>query len=190
MNTSSTMMASAVGTEGSMDVQHELERGIAAAQSGDKATANKQFQALAARAADVPEVWVWLGGTSATLDEAEAAFERAYMLDPGNEEAQLGLRWVALRRQAISRGDTLATNPDLSTGAITTSVASTQGVPTGAMPSAPLQATDADKSVKMKVSRTSSRSRRILIAAVILIIVAAALYGLAIWMAMNGQPNL
>src|SRR5829696_8563881 len=115
MNTSSTMMASAVGTEGSMDVQHELERGIAAAQSGDKATANKQFQALAARAADVPEVWVWLGGTSATLDEAEAAFERAYMLDPGSEEAQLGLRWVALRRQAISRGDTLATNPELST---------------------------------------------------------------------------
>ena len=44
-------------------------------------------------------MWVWLGGTSPDLDSAEAAFERAYSIDPENEQASLGLRWVRLRRK-------------------------------------------------------------------------------------------
>ena len=75
-------------------LQEDMERGIAAAQAGDKATAHRIFQSLAVRHADIPDIWVWVGGTSPTLDEAEAAFERAAMLDPHNEEARLGMRWA------------------------------------------------------------------------------------------------
>jgi hypothetical protein len=83
------------------NLQEDLARAMGAAQSGDKATAHSIFQALATRHPNATEVWVWLGGTSQNLDEAEAAFQRAVLLDPSSEEANLGLRWVALRRQAM-----------------------------------------------------------------------------------------
>ena len=75
-----------------------MQLGIATAQAGDKATANITFQSVVERYPDVPEAWVWLAGTTTNLDEAENAFKKAAELDPSNEEAQLGLRWVALRR--------------------------------------------------------------------------------------------
>jgi hypothetical protein len=84
------------------EVQKEISLGMGAAQSGDKASAYRIFQTLATRYTDAPDVWVWLGGTSPNLDEAEAAFQRAIMLDPTNEEANLGLRWVTLRKHALA----------------------------------------------------------------------------------------
>jgi tetratricopeptide (TPR) repeat protein len=76
-----------------------LQQAVKTVQSGDKATAYRMFEHLASvRAAD-PDIWVWLGGTSSSLDDAESAFRRARELDPFNEKATLGLRWVSLRRQ-------------------------------------------------------------------------------------------
>lgn len=91
------------------EVQKEISLGMGAAQSGDKASAYRIFQSLATRYTDAPDVWVWLGGTSPNLDEAEAAFQRAIMLDPANEEANLGLRWVTLRKHALAEAS--GTNP-------------------------------------------------------------------------------
>lgn len=82
------------------DAGDAMQRGIAAAQAGDRTTAYSIFQQVVSQYPNVAEVWIWLGGTSPSLDMAEAAFSRALELDPGNEEASLGLRWVALRRQA------------------------------------------------------------------------------------------
>lgn len=95
------------------EVQKEISLGMGAAQSGDKASAYRIFQSLATRYTDAPDVWVWLGGTSPNLDEAEAAFQRAIMLDPTNEEANLGLRWVTLRKHALAEAS--ATNASSST---------------------------------------------------------------------------
>jgi hypothetical protein len=99
------------------ELQKEISLGMGAAQSGDKASAYRIFQALATRHTDAPDVWVWLGGTSPNLDEAEAAFQRAIMLDPMNEEANLGLRWVTLRKHAIAE----ASSPNASSSTSTTS---------------------------------------------------------------------
>lgn len=80
-------------------VSDMLQQAIKTVQSGDKATANRMFEhILAVRAAD-PDIWVWLGGTSSSLEDAESAFRRAREIDPFHEKATLGLRWVTLRRQ-------------------------------------------------------------------------------------------
>ncbi len=92
-----------------------MQLGIATAQAGDKATAHVTFQSVVDRYPQVPEAWVWLAGTTNNLDEAANAFQRAADLDPSNEEAQLGLRWVALRRSSsgATRGTGNVTNPTL-----------------------------------------------------------------------------
>ena len=97
------MTASTTGTlvkqkekESPMDA--EMQRGIAASEAGDKATAESIFRDIVSRDPQALEAWVWLGWTSANLDDAEGAFRRATELDPNNEEAQLGVRWVASQR--------------------------------------------------------------------------------------------
>lgn len=79
-------------------LQDALQRGIAAAEKGEREEAHSIFKETAELHPDVADVWVWLGGTSPQLDEAEQAFEKAHALDPSNEKAALGLRWVQLRK--------------------------------------------------------------------------------------------
>src|ERR1041385_1839490 len=78
-------------------VQDAIEMGIAAIERGDRKQAHSIFQQTAELHPNISEVWVWLGGTSSDLEDAEAAFEKAYTIDPDNEQASLGLRWVRLR---------------------------------------------------------------------------------------------
>ncbi len=80
-------------------VSDMLQQAIKTVQSGDKATANRMFEHILSVRATDPDLWVWLGGTSSSLDDAESAFRRAREIDPFHEKATLGLRWVALRRQ-------------------------------------------------------------------------------------------
>ena len=82
------------------DVQAAIRSGIEAVERGEKESAYNIFRETAELHPDTSEVWVWLGGTSPTLDDAQTAFEKAYALDPDNEQASLGLRWVRLRRKA------------------------------------------------------------------------------------------
>jgi hypothetical protein len=185
----SRMNMSATDTApGDTDVHDEMARGIAAAQAGDKASAHQIFQSLAARNAHMPEIWVWLGGTSSNLEEAEAAFQRARMLDPNNEEANLGLRWVALRRQVVSQ----AGASDLSTGVFDQGSASTAGLASGALNGSSIagdstaaagavQSGDADKAVKMKVGKAGGRRFNIPVAAIILFALSLVLYGFVAW---------
>ncbi|MEP6774480.1 MAG: hypothetical protein ABJA50_02700 [Chloroflexota bacterium] len=204
------------------EVQKEISLGMGTAQSGDKASAYRIFQSLATRYTDAPDVWVWLGGTSPNLDEAEAAFQRAVMLDPMNEEANLGLRWVTLRKHAIAEASSPSTSSSTSTtssldtgvftmgrtpserlsdslhsrtGGLGQAASSATGplgtgrlnnslktaIIDGGPSSSPLLSSDTDKSVKMKVNG-KSRLSRVPIGAVILILIAIALYAFAAWM--------
>lgn len=166
-------------------VHEEMERGIAAVQSGDKATAHNIFRSMAGRYADFPELWVWLGGTSTNLDEAEAAFQRATMLDPANEEANLGLRWVALRKQVVvnqasNAMTTTMTTSNLPTGAFDRGAFTTGPISSGPL-TGPLRAADADKSVKMKVGGGGSRRLGIPPAAIVMLVVSLVLYAIVFY---------
>src|SRR6478672_8794504 len=82
-----------------MGVQEAIDMGITSVEKGDRNGAFNIFKQTSELHPNTSDVWVWLGGTSPDLDVAEAAFERAYTIDPDNEEASLGLRWVRLRRK-------------------------------------------------------------------------------------------
>jgi tetratricopeptide (TPR) repeat protein len=79
-------------------LEQAMQRGVSAAQMGEREEANRVFRELVEEYPNSADIWVWLGGTSADLDEAEIAFEQARTLDPDNEKATLGLRWVQLKR--------------------------------------------------------------------------------------------
>lgn len=88
------------------DVDGGIQEGIEAVRAGNKAEAHKIFEKLAATQSSNADIWVWMGGTSSDMDEAEQAFRRAYDMDRNNEKAILGLRWVALRRQTLQPATT------------------------------------------------------------------------------------
>jgi hypothetical protein len=172
-------------------VQDEMARGIASAQAGDRAGAHKIFQSLAERNAQMPEVWVWLGGTSSILEDAEAAFQHALALDPVNEEANLGLRWAALRRQIMGQ----AGAADLSTGVFDNGNTATVGLPSGSLANSSLggdvasgavasqtpQTAEPDKAATVKGDKAGGRRMKIPPAAIILFALAFILYAIVAW---------
>jgi hypothetical protein len=182
-------------------LEEDMERGIAAAQAGDKPTAHRIFQSLAVRHADVADIWVWVGGTSPTLDEAEAAFERAAMLEPDNEEARLGLRWAALRRQttgapARSTGPISTdhlTSPNFDSGAFTTNtmlnnagvVPDAPPVPMPSVPFGPAQPSpDAppDEAPAQVPAPVAGKRGGLSVAAIIMILAVIVLTGVFFWL--------
>jgi hypothetical protein len=179
-------------------LQEDMERGIAAAQAGDKATAHRIFQSLAVRHADIPDIWVWVGGTSPTLDEAEAAFERAAMLDPSNEEARLGMRWASLRRQATgaparSTGTMTSdflTSPNFDSGTFTTNSMNNGGTfasggPQPSVPFGPAQPSPAipeEAPTEAPVPVAVIRRRGLSVAAMLMIVAILMLAGVLAWL--------
>jgi tetratricopeptide (TPR) repeat protein len=93
--------AQSIATPHPESLEDLMKSGMSAAQAGYKMAAYATFQEAVSEYPGEAEAWVWLGGTSPSLDEAELAFKRACELDPGNEEATVGLRWVALRRRVV-----------------------------------------------------------------------------------------
>jgi tetratricopeptide (TPR) repeat protein len=86
-----------------LNVEEQMQVGIAAIQTGDKAAAYSTFRQIVAAEPGLAEAWVWLGGTTTDMGEAESAFRRALEFEPDNEEARLGLRWVGLRKQVLQQ---------------------------------------------------------------------------------------
>lgn len=86
-------------TGGRVSLEESMQRGVAAAEKGNRTEAYRIFKETTNLHPNVADAWVWLGGTSERLDEAERAFEKAYAIDPDNEKASLGLRWVRLRQK-------------------------------------------------------------------------------------------
>jgi hypothetical protein len=205
MNMPDTMTDIKSDQDGDVGFQEEMARGVGSAQAGDKATAYRVFQSLASSHGDVPEVWIWLGGTTPDLAEAEAAFQRALSLNSDNEEANLGLRWVALRKQipggvttgmetaGIGRAEFSPTTTDLVGDAfepvapvfprpldtdifsVSSATGSTSNTTSAELPNA----SDTDKSLDMKVDSAGGKRRSIPVGAIILILIAIALYAFA-----------
>jgi tetratricopeptide (TPR) repeat protein len=95
---SSTANTGAESATETADLQNSLRRGITALESGNRTEAHSIFKQASEAYPNAADVWVWLGGTTGDISEAESAFAKAHQLDPQNEKAALGLRWVQLRR--------------------------------------------------------------------------------------------
>ncbi|MDQ6693732.1 MAG: hypothetical protein M3014_04825 [Chloroflexota bacterium] len=100
-------------------LEEGMQHGISAVEQGDKLVAYSTFQQMTSTYPDAVDTWVWLGGTSPTLEEAEAAFARARDLDQDNEMATLGLRWATLRRHALAeQGSSIGSHKPNITGGL------------------------------------------------------------------------
>lgn len=109
MQRTATDMGQAQADKATIDAA--MQRGIAASEAGDQAGAYAIFNEVATLAPNLREVWVWIGWTSPSLDDAEAAFQLAQEIDPTNEEAQMGLRWVESQRQGAEQEVSVGSNP-------------------------------------------------------------------------------
>ena len=71
-----------------------LQAGIAAAQQGDKARARQLLRQVTEQDPTQELAWLWLAGVAETLQDAQTCLEIALALNPDNQQAQEGLRWV------------------------------------------------------------------------------------------------
>lgn len=72
-----------------------ITEGRAALLAGDKAQARALLEAAVALDAQSEEAWLWLSGTYSAPGEIAACLRRVLALNPDNEQAHEGLRWLA-----------------------------------------------------------------------------------------------
>lgn len=71
-----------------------LERGIAAAEAGDKEEARRYLSQVIELNPEIEEAWLWLGGIATSPDESLIYFETALALNPRSERARAGIDWA------------------------------------------------------------------------------------------------
>lgn len=72
-----------------------LAEGRHALLSGDKARAQSALQAVVELDPLHEEAWIWLSGTQANPAAMAECLQQVLAINPGNEQAQEGLRWIA-----------------------------------------------------------------------------------------------
>ncbi len=71
-----------------------LQAGIQAAQRGDKARARQLLRQVTEQDPTQELPWLWLAGVAESLSDAQTYLEIALALNPDNQQAREGLRWV------------------------------------------------------------------------------------------------
>ncbi|MCX7680940.1 MAG: roadblock/LC7 domain-containing protein [Anaerolineae bacterium] len=74
-----------------------LQAGIRAALHGDKILARKLLLQVTTLNPAQEEAWLWLAGVTDELEEAQAYLQTVLALNPSNQQAQAGLRWIESR---------------------------------------------------------------------------------------------
>ena len=80
-----------------------LQRGIAAASEKDKPTARALLQRVVAQDPNNEQGWLWLAAVAASPEDALANFQHVLAINPGNQQAQAGVRWAEARRLRTSQ---------------------------------------------------------------------------------------
>lgn len=73
--------------------RNSLEKGIAAAKSGNKLLARLHLLEAAERSPQDPTCWMWLAWAAESPDDAVNSLKKALAIDPENEIARAGLNW-------------------------------------------------------------------------------------------------
>jgi twitching motility two-component system response regulator PilG len=74
-----------------------IQKGVACAKAGDKAQARRLFGQVIEIDPNHEVAWIWLAGIAETPQEAGVYLERVLEINPGNERARAGLKWVQSR---------------------------------------------------------------------------------------------
>lgn len=83
-------------------IQDKLSRGIAAAKAGQKETAQQLLQEVLAAAPQTIPAMFWLAFVAPNPYDSVRLLERVLNLEPGNQQAQAGLRWARERLQTAA----------------------------------------------------------------------------------------
>lgn len=78
----------------SEEIAELLQKGIAAARSGDKAAARQFLLEVTDRDERNEQAWLWLSGVVDDPEEARICLENVLAINPHNERAQQGLVWI------------------------------------------------------------------------------------------------
>jgi hypothetical protein len=78
-----------------------IAEGRAALLAGDKPRAQSLLEAAVKLDARSEEAWIWLSGAQDTPDAMAACLQQALAINPANEQALDGLRWIAAEHGAL-----------------------------------------------------------------------------------------
>jgi tetratricopeptide (TPR) repeat protein len=98
-------------------IPQRLDDAVAAARAGQREQAHTLLQDIVRDDPNNADAWVWLGGVEADPAAQYRALEHAVALDPGNQRAREGLRWLDQK------------HPDLSLNAASNATTLPMGVP-------------------------------------------------------------
>jgi tetratricopeptide (TPR) repeat protein len=84
------------------ELKHLLQQGIAAARAGEKGRARELLLQVIDQDEGVEAAWLWLSGVMGDPAERQICLENVLALNPNNQAAQAGLRWLA--EQSSTRG--------------------------------------------------------------------------------------
>lgn len=92
-----------------------MRQGIIMARSGDRAGAEKIFDAILAQYSDFEEALVWKAAIVRDTDQAVACLEKVLRINPENRRARVGLEWAYKRQQDAQSAQTMTPfeNPQL-----------------------------------------------------------------------------
>ena len=86
---------------GNAELKHLLQQGITAARAGEKGRARELLLHVIEQDEGVEAAWLWLSGVVDDPAERQICLENVLALNPNNQAAQAGLRWLA-EQSAIS----------------------------------------------------------------------------------------
>ena len=81
-------------------IRQALATGIQAVQEGDKALARQLLRKVTEMDPEREQAWLWLAGASETPQEAAEYLQTVLALNPNNQQARVGLRWVQSREHS------------------------------------------------------------------------------------------
>lgn len=80
-----------------------LQNGVTSAKAGDKVQARRWFGQVIEIDPNHEVAWIWLAGIAETPQEAGVYLERVLEINPGNERARAGLKWVQSRLPSVEQ---------------------------------------------------------------------------------------
>ncbi len=102
-------------------INQALETGIRAVREGDKELARQLLRKVIEMDPEQERAWLWLAGAAVTPQAAQEYLQTVLALNPDNQQARVGLRWVQSKLPASPKPPAETPLPPTTTGELTPS---------------------------------------------------------------------